>query len=61
MDFIAKEQSLKGGEKIAEAAGKLEGFALADFEIMTEDLDDGDKDPDKTDDFLGTTFFRTQG
>jgi len=40
--FISKEMHTKGGKRIAVAAGKIEGEALAEMDDMTKDLDDGD-------------------
>jgi len=43
---------MRGGKRIAEAASKLEGEALAEVDDMTKDLDDGDdaSSDDETDD-----------
>jgi len=49
MRFIAKEQSLKGGRRIAEAASQVEAFALSEVQDMSTELDDGDVDSTDSD------------
>ena len=48
--FISTEESKKGGRRVAEAASKMEAMALADVEVISEDLDDGDVDDAGNDD-----------
>jgi hypothetical protein len=63
--FIETEESKKGGKKIAAAANNLEAEALGTFEVVAEDLDDGDKDTDADDASLqymddSDDFYRAQ-
>jgi len=48
--FISSEESKKGGRNVVEAANSLEAEALGTFEVIAEDLDDGDVDPPQQED-----------